>query len=103
MKIDMEEKKEKPKLDEEIQEMQIWFLLFSEEQLNHYKSYNQSGFPKAAIKRLIRSITWHLLVSQNAGIAVSGISRAFAGGDRRSSTGRVGQGGRNATKYNSNI
>ncbi|KAI4573047.1 hypothetical protein MJG53_012885 [Ovis ammon polii x Ovis aries] len=79
LKIDTKEKKEKKqKVDEdEIQKMQI-LVSFSEEQLNHYEMYRRSAFPKAAIKRLIQSITG-TSVSQNVVIAMSGISKVFVG------------------------
>ncbi|ELV10810.1 Protein FAM135A [Tupaia chinensis] len=78
LKIDTKEKKEKKqKVDEdEIQKMQILVSSFSEEQLNRYKMYHRSAFPKAAIKRLIQSITGPS-VSQNVVIALSGISKVL--------------------------
>ncbi|KAK3519384.1 hypothetical protein QTP70_026948 [Hemibagrus guttatus] len=80
MKVELEKKKEKRhKVDEdEIQKMQVLVSSFSEEQLNRYEMYRRSAFPKAAIKRLIQSITGSS-VSQNVVIAMSGISKVFAG------------------------
>nr|XP_034978054.1 transcription initiation factor TFIID subunit 11 [Zootoca vivipara] len=80
IKIEIKEKKEKKhKVDEdEIQKMQILVSSFSEEQLNRYEMYRRSAFPKAAIKRLIQSITG-TSVSQNVVIAMSGISKVFVG------------------------
>ncbi|XP_029429481.1 transcription initiation factor TFIID subunit 11 [Rhinatrema bivittatum] len=80
MKIEVKEKKErKQKVDEdEIQKMQILVSSFSEEQLNRYEMYRRSAFPKAAIKRLIQSITG-CSISQNVVIAMSGIAKVFVG------------------------
>nr|XP_054110772.1 transcription initiation factor TFIID subunit 11-like [Callithrix jacchus] len=80
LKIDTKEKKEKKqKVDEdEIQRMQILVSSFFEEQLNCYEMYRRSAFPKAAIKRLIQSIT-DTSVSLNVDIAMSGISKVFVG------------------------
>ncbi|XP_076022655.1 transcription initiation factor TFIID subunit 11 [Genypterus blacodes] len=80
LKLEAEKKKEKrQKVDEdEIQKMQVLVSSFSEEQLNRYEMYRRSAFPKAAIKRLIQSITGSS-VSQNVVIAMSGISKVFAG------------------------
>lgn len=80
LKVEPEKKKEKKhKVDEdEIQKMQVLVSSFSEEQLNRYEMYRRAAFPKAAIKRLIQSITGSS-VSQNVVIAMSGISKVFAG------------------------
>ncbi|XP_026882467.1 transcription initiation factor TFIID subunit 11 [Electrophorus electricus] len=80
IKVEPDKKKEKRhKIDEdEIQKMQVLVSSFSEEQLNRYEMYRRSAFPKAAIKRLIQSITGSS-VSQNVVIAMSGISKVFAG------------------------
>ena len=51
---------------------------FTEEQLDRYEMYRRAAFPKAAIKRIMQNITG-CSVGQNVVIAMSGISKVFAG------------------------
>lgn len=58
--------------------MQVLVSNFTEEQLNRYEMYRRAAFPKAAIKRLMQSISG-TSISQNVVIAMSGIAKVYAG------------------------
>ncbi|OQR75326.1 transcription initiation factor TFIID subunit 11-like [Tropilaelaps mercedesae] len=63
---------------EEREKMRVLVSSFSEDQLNRYEMYRRAAFPKAAIKRLVQSISG-CSVSQNVIIAISGIAKVFVG------------------------
>ncbi|CAH0725713.1 unnamed protein product, partial [Brenthis ino] len=73
------EKKTKKELEEEEREkMQVLVSNFTEEQLDRYEMYRRAAFPKAAVKRLMQTITG-TSVGQNVVIAMSGIAKVFVG------------------------
>ncbi|XP_014261467.1 transcription initiation factor TFIID subunit 11 isoform X2 [Cimex lectularius] len=73
------ESKSKREIEEEEREkMQVLVSNFTEEQLNHYEMYRRSAFPKAAIKRLMQTLTG-TSISHNVVIAMSGIAKVFVG------------------------
>uniref|UniRef100_R4G3G7 Putative transcription initiation factor tfiid n=3 Tax=Rhodnius TaxID=13248 RepID=R4G3G7_RHOPR len=64
--------------EEEREKMQVLVSNFTEDQLNHYEMYRRSAFPKAAIKRLMQTLTG-TSISANVVIAMSGIAKVFVG------------------------
>ncbi|XP_045775233.1 transcription initiation factor TFIID subunit 11 [Maniola jurtina] len=73
------ERKTKKEMEEEEREkMQVLVSNFTEEQLNRYEMYRRAAFPKAAVKRLMQTITG-CSVGQNVVIAMSGIAKVFVG------------------------
>lgn len=80
-KLESRPDREKTKEDieeEERQKMQVLVSNFTEEQLDRYEMFRRATFPKAAIRRMMQSITGST-VGQNVVIAMAGISKVFAG------------------------
>ncbi|XP_057335210.1 transcription initiation factor TFIID subunit 11 [Microplitis mediator] len=78
---DRRESKEKNKREleeEEREKMQVLVSNFTEAQLDRYEMFRRAAFPKAAIKRIMQTITG-CSVSQNVVIAMSGIAKVFVG------------------------
>jgi len=63
---------------EERERMQHLVSNFTEDQLDRYEMYRRAAFPKVAIKRIMQGLTGSS-VGQNVVIAMSGISKVFAG------------------------
>merc|ERR1711860_303199 len=77
----LSDKTKKSKEEAEIEErekMQVLVSNFTEEQLDRYEMYRRAAFPKAAIKRIMQTITG-CSVGHNVVIAMAGISKVFAG------------------------
>ncbi|XP_050575532.1 transcription initiation factor TFIID subunit 11 [Bombus affinis] len=72
------EKSKKELEEEERERMQVLVSNFTEDQLDRYEMYRRAAFPKAAIKRIMQTITG-CSVSQNVVIAMSGIAKVFVG------------------------
>ena len=64
--------------EEEREKMQVLVSNFTEDQLDRYEMYRRAAFPKAAIKRIMQTITG-CSVSPNVVIAMSGIAKVFIG------------------------
>ncbi|KAJ8684846.1 hypothetical protein QAD02_020639 [Eretmocerus hayati] len=58
--------------------MQVLVSNFTEDQLDRYEMFRRAAFPKAAIKRIMQTITG-CSVSQNVVIAMAGIAKVFIG------------------------
>lgn len=75
---DDEGKNSRKNPDEERVRMQVLVSHFSEDQLNRYEMYRRAAFSKAAIRRILQSLTG-TTVPQNVVIAMAGIAKVFVG------------------------
>ncbi|CAD5111106.1 unnamed protein product [Dimorphilus gyrociliatus] len=73
-----EHKEKEEKRKEERTKMQILVSNFSESQLNRYEMFRRASFPKAAIRRLMQSLTG-TSISQNVCVAMAGIAKYYVG------------------------
>jgi len=71
-------KNKKDSQEEERMKMQLLVSNFSEDQLNRYEMFRRAAFPKAAVKRLMQSISG-TTVSPSVVIAMSGIAKVYVG------------------------
>jgi len=71
-------KNKKESQEEERMKMQLLVSNFSEEQLNRYEMFRRAAFPKAAVKRLMQSLSG-TTVSPSVVIAMSGIAKVYVG------------------------
>ncbi|XP_014675831.1 PREDICTED: transcription initiation factor TFIID subunit 11-like [Priapulus caudatus] len=75
-----EEKRTKKKKEEEKerQKLQVLVSSFTGEQLNRYEMYRRAAFPRAAVRRIMQSLTGGT-IGQNVVIAMAGIAKVFVG------------------------
>jgi len=64
--------------EEEREKMQVLVSNFTEEQLDRYEMFRRAAFPKAAVKRLMQTLTG-CSVAPNVVIAMSGLAKVFVG------------------------
>jgi len=72
-------KKNRKEVEEERREkMQVLVSTFTESQLDRYEMYRRAAFPKAAVKRIMQTVTG-CSVNPNVVIAMSGVAKLFVG------------------------